>query len=38
MKTRYVWKTHGLTFKTLKAARAFCRAFGGVNVIARIKA
>jgi hypothetical protein len=39
MKTRYVWLAHGLAFKTLKAARAWCSTHhDGVSIISRVKA
>lgn len=39
MKTRYVWQAHGFTFKTLKAARAWCsRNHDGLSIISRVKA
>ena len=39
MKTRYLWQVHGLTFKTLKAARAWCQKYhDGLSIISRIKA
>ena len=38
MKIRYVWQAHSLTFKTLKAARAWCALNrDGMSIIARVK-
>jgi len=38
MKIRYVWQAHGRTFKTLKAARAWCALNrDGMSIIARVK-
>ena len=38
MKTRYAWQAYGRTFKTLKAARAWCsRNIDGLSIISRVK-